>query len=137
MELSDDWAQRIARRLTHLHATVRLSDEEVARGLTAWGFSCTHQYVQQLRTGRKWNPTVKVVFGLAAVFHLPATYFVADDEEAKRINDQLALLAALKKAGVSALALRAAELDDESRDWLKEQVDRELRRSGVPRNDQA
>ena len=63
---------------------------------------------------------------------MPASYLIADDEEIKRIDDQLALLVALKKAGVSALALRAAELNDESRSWLQEQVDRELRRSGNP-----
>jgi hypothetical protein len=137
LPLSLDWKQRLSRRLTHLHAHVRMSDEEVAKGLTAWGFSCTPQYIQQLRTGKKWNPTVQVVYGLAAVFSLQPSYFVASDEEAKRIDDQLALINALKTAGVTSLALRAAELTDESRDWLHKQVDRELRRSGQPPDDQA
>jgi transcriptional regulator with XRE-family HTH domain len=129
---------RISRRLTHLYATVpELSDERVARRLSELEnpISVTPQYIQQLRTGNRTNPTINVVYGLAEVCGVPATYLIADEEEAKRIDDQLALLAALKKAGVSALALRAAELDGEARRWVMEQVERERRRAKVPPSD--
>jgi ESX-1-secreted protein regulator len=137
LSASHDRDLRISRRLKHLYENVPgFSDDRVAKGLAERGISVSSQYIQQLRTGARKNPTINVVYGIAEVFGVPASYLIADDEEAMRVDDQLAFLAALKKAGVSSLALRAAPLDDESRRWVAEQVERERRRAGIPPDDQ-
>jgi transcriptional regulator with XRE-family HTH domain len=127
---------RLSRRLKHLYATIpRLNDDWVAAELKKIGISVTPQYIQQLRTGTRTNPSLNLVFGIAEVCGVRATYLVADDEEARRVNDQIAFVRALKKAGVTALALRAADLDPESLSFITELVERERRRSGLPPDD--
>ncbi|BCY13436.1 hypothetical protein L3i22_085240 [Actinoplanes sp. L3-i22] len=127
---------RISRRLKHLYETVPgFTDDRVSRDLATRGLPVSPQYIQQLRTGVRNNPTVNVLYGIAEVFGVPSTYLIADDDEAKRVEDQLALLAVLKKAGVTALALRAASLGPEALHWLTEQVERERRRAGIADRD--
>jgi ESX-1-secreted protein regulator len=136
LSASDDQDQRLSQRLRHLYETVPgFSDDRVAQALSEHGVNVSPQYIQQLRTGARTNPTLNIVYGLAKVFGVPATYLIGDDEEAERVDDQLAFLVAMKRAGVSAIALRAAPLNSEQLRWLKEQVERERRRAGIPDDD--
>ena len=65
-------SRAIAERLETLFATVRspsggaYTDEEIAARATARGFEMSRPYIQQLRRGRRANPTVRALEGLAA-----------------------------------------------------------------------
>ena len=105
----------IAEKLENLFRTVQgprgeYSLEEVAAGIRERGGpTISASYIWQLRKGVKDNPTKKHMEALADFFGVPAAYFF-DDEAAERIEAELAMLAALRDAGVRRVALRAAGL---------------------------
>ena len=88
---------------------------------TRQGIQISHTYIWQLRTGRRDNPTVQHLKGLATFFGVPVAYFL-DDDEARRIDGQLALLSTLRDAQVTEIALRAADVSPSSRDTIRELV---------------
>ena len=85
------------------------------------GVPISHTYIWQLRTGRRDNPTVQHLTALARYFGVPVAYFL-DDEQAARIDDQLDLLRALADAGVTELALRAADVSPAGRATISELI---------------
>ena len=85
------------------------------------GIQISHTYIWQLRTGRRDNPTVQHLRGLATFFGVPVAYFL-DDDEARKIDGQLALLSTLRDAQVTEIALRAADVSPSSRDTIRELV---------------
>lgn len=94
----------------------------VAEGIRAdQGIQISHTYIWQLRTGRRDNPTVQHLKGLATFFGVPVAYFL-DDGEARKIDGQLALLSTLRDAQVTEIALRAADVSPSSRDTIRELV---------------
>ena len=104
---------------------------EVAAGIAAAGGpKVSASYIWQLRTGEKDNPTKKHLEALAAFFEVPPAYFF-DDVEAERIDAQLALLEALRDAGVRSVALRAAGLSDESLGVVRGVIDRTRQLEGL------
>ena len=91
------------------------SNEEVARACReATGESFSTTYLWQLRTGRRDNPTKRHLEALAGFFGVPPAYFF-DDEQSTKIAEELALLGALRDAGVRDVALRAVTLSAEDR----------------------
>jgi transcriptional regulator with XRE-family HTH domain len=104
------------------------SNEEVAtacRAATGESFSTT--YLWQLRTGRRVNPTKRHLEALAQFFGVPPAYFF-DDEQSRKIADELALLGALRDAGVRDLALRAVTLSADGLDTISDMIDAIARR---------
>ncbi|UOZ10814.1 helix-turn-helix domain-containing protein [Amycolatopsis sp. WQ 127309] len=104
------------------------SNEEVAtacREATGESFSTT--YLWQLRTGRRTNPTKRHLEALAQFFGVPPAYFF-DDEQSRKIADELALLGALRDAGVRDLALRAVTLSADGLDTISDMIDAIARR---------
>lgn len=85
------------------------------------GIQISHTYIWQLRTGRRDNPTIQHLGGLAAFFGVPVAYFL-DDDEARKIDGQLALLRTLRDAQVTEIALRAADVSPSSRETIGELV---------------
>ncbi len=85
------------------------------------GIQISHTYIWQLRTGRRDNPTIQHLRGLAAFFGVPVAYFL-DDDEARKIDGQLDLLRTLRDAQVTEIALRAADVSPSSRDTIGELV---------------
>ncbi|WP_067495411.1 helix-turn-helix domain-containing protein [Actinoplanes sp. TFC3] len=85
------------------------------------GIAISHTYIWQLRTGRRDNPTIQHLRGLAAFFGVPVAYFL-DDDEARKIDGQLELLRTLRDAQVTEIALRAADVSPSSRDTIGELV---------------
>ncbi|MGA5301053.1 helix-turn-helix domain-containing protein [Nucisporomicrobium flavum] len=85
------------------------------------GIQISHTYIWQLRTGRRDNPTIQHLKGLATFFGVPVAYFL-DDGEARKIDDQLALLRTLRDAQVTEIALRAADVSPSSRNTIGELV---------------
>ncbi|GAA1672987.1 helix-turn-helix domain-containing protein [Fodinicola feengrottensis] len=70
-------------------------------------------YIWYLRSGQRDNPTLRHLTALARFFGVPAAYFF-DDEATERVEAELALLTAMKDAGVRDVALRAAGLSPAS-----------------------
>lgn len=123
----------LAGKLNKLFSTVRRDDgtehgnEEVAnwcRDRTGETFSRT--YLWQLRAGKRSNPTLRHLEALAAFFDMPLAYF-GDDEQARRLQQELDLLAALRDSNVKRVALRAVELSQHGTDAVLDLID-EIRR---------
>ncbi|MEU8232638.1 helix-turn-helix domain-containing protein [Actinoplanes sp. NPDC048967] len=118
----------IAEKLDRLFTQVRSAGQgeasymAVAEAIRAQqGIQISHTYIWQLRTGRRTNPTVQHLKGLATYFGVPMAYFL-DDGEARKIDSQLALLGTLRDAKVKEIALRAADVSPSSRDTIGELV---------------
>lgn len=85
------------------------------------GVPISHTYIWQLRTGRRDNPTVAHLTALAAYFGVPVSYFL-DDEQTRRIDAQLDLLQTIRDAGVTQIALRAADVSPRGRETISELI---------------
>ncbi|MGW2372121.1 XRE family transcriptional regulator [Kitasatospora sp. NPDC001683] len=130
-------ASGLAARIEALFHTVRRPDreqytnEEVARACReATGESFSTTYLWQLRTGRRDNPTKRHLEALAQFFQVPPAYFF-DERQGAEIAKELALLGALRDAGVRSLALRAVGLSPEGLDTVSELVDVIARRDAA------
>jgi transcriptional regulator with XRE-family HTH domain len=88
---------------------------------TQQGVQISHTYIWQLRTGRRDNPTVQHLSALAAYFGVPVAYFL-DDEQTRRVDAQLDLLRSISDAGVTEIALRAADVSPRGRDTISELI---------------
>lgn len=89
------------------------SNEEVAEAITRSGTKISASYLWLLRTGRRDNPGKHHLAAIAAHFQVPPGYFF-DDQLASDIEAELDLVAAMRRAGVRELALRAADLSPDS-----------------------
>jgi transcriptional regulator with XRE-family HTH domain len=88
---------------------------------TGQGVPISHTYIWQLRTGRRDNPTVQHLTALATFFGVPVAYFL-DDGAAHRVAGQLELLRTLRDAGVTEMALRAADVSPSGRAAISELI---------------
>lgn len=127
----------LAAKLDRLFTTMRPSPDreythdEVAQAIgTGGGPTISATYVWQLRTGRRDNPTKRHLEALAGFFGVAPAYFF-DDERAGEIERQLALVAAMRDAGVRSVALRASGLSQQSIDALLLMVERVRQLEGV------
>jgi transcriptional regulator with XRE-family HTH domain len=119
----------LARRLDHLFRTAHPADRkrytpaEVATALNeAAGERVTSgTYLWQLRTGRRDNPTYKVILGLADFFRVSPTYFF-EDRVVERGAMPPEVAAALQDDAVRDIALRAAGLSERSLQVIAETV---------------
>ena len=107
----------LAQRLDRLFRTVHPEDRKpftpanVADAINAAAGErvTSGTYLWQLRTGRRDNPTYKVITGLSQFFGVPPTYFF-DDGTALPTD----VVTALADDAVRDIALRAAGLSDHS-----------------------
>ena len=132
----------LAEKLDHLFATVRppggseFTLEQVADAINQRGeVKLTPVYVSQLRRGQRTNPTVGVLEALAWYFGVSPAYFF-DDKLAGRIEAELEVVVAMRRASVQQIALRAADLSEESLRNLAALIDhwRELERAAPGNN---
>ena len=130
--------QSLADKLDRLFRTIHprqrgeYSYKEVADEIAARaGPTISATYLWELRTGRKDNPTLKHVEGLAQFFGVPPAYFL-DEDAALRIDEELALLGALRDASVRHMALRAAGLSRASLGTITEMIERVRQLEGLP-----
>jgi len=137
-EIEPKHARTLAGKLDRLFGTIHprqrgeytykeVADEIAARG----GPTISATYLWELRTGRKDNPTLKHIEALAQFFGVPPSYFL-DEDEAKRIEEELALLGALRDASVRHMALRAAGLSRASLGTITEMIERVRELEGLP-----
>jgi transcriptional regulator with XRE-family HTH domain len=85
------------------------------------GVPISHTYIWQLRTGRRDNPTVQHLTALATYFGVPVSYFL-DDEQTARVDAQLELLRTIRDAGVTEIAVRAADVSPRGRETISELI---------------
>jgi len=119
----------LARRLSHLFRTAHPADREgyspaeVAAAINeAAGERVTSgTYLWQLKTGRRDNPTIKVILGLAEFFRVSPTYFF-EDAAVGRGELPPEMVAALQDDAVRDIALRAAGLSEVSLKVIAETV---------------
>jgi transcriptional regulator with XRE-family HTH domain len=129
----------LADKLNHLFDTVvpagrgPYSAEEVARAITDAGIPISGSYIWLLRRGRRDNPTLKHLEGIAKFFGVPPAYFF-DDEVAATVHAELGLLSALRDSHVQHVALRAVGLSRESLDTISELIERVRALEGLPGN---
>lgn len=89
------------------------SNDAVAEELSDRGVSVTAPYLSQLRSGKRTNPSARLLAGIADFFGVPLTYFF-DDDEHKRVASQLENLAAARDARLSGVLARTHTLSDQS-----------------------
>lgn len=127
----------LADKLNHLFATVHppgrgeYTLDEVAEAIGQHGeTTITAAYLSQMRRGQRTNPSKNVLEALAWFFGVSPAYFF-NDEMAAKIVAQLELLAAMRRSSVHQIALRAADLSEESLRNLAVLIDhwRDLERS--------
>jgi transcriptional regulator with XRE-family HTH domain len=127
----------LAEKLDRLFGTVHppgrseYSYEEVAAAIRDRGVMISHTYIWQLRKGTRDNPTKRHLEALAEFFGVNAAYFL-DDDAARRIDEQLELLAALRDSAVRTMALRAAGLSGPSLEAIHGMIEHARRIEGLP-----
>lgn len=128
----------LAEKLEYLFRTVRepgrreYGNEEVAAAIARdQDVTISASYIWYLRTGQRDNPTFKHLNALAKFFGVPPAYFF-DEETGARVEAELALLAAMKDAGVRGVALRAAGLSDKSLGTINDVISRVRELEGLP-----
>ena len=114
-------AQRLDRlfRTAHPEGRKPFTPAEVADAINAAAGErvTSGTYLWQLRTGRRDNPTYKVLTGLSEFFGVPPTYFFADDTALPA-----EVVTALADDAVRDIALRAAGLSEHSLAVIAETV---------------
>lgn len=115
-----DAVAALARRLDHLFTCPTApggrvwTNPEMVAQLATRGVQVTPAYLSMLRHGKRKNPSLTVMTGLASVFEVPTAYFY-DPGTADRFAQDLQLLAAVRRAGLAQMVLRAAALSSVGR----------------------
>jgi transcriptional regulator with XRE-family HTH domain len=128
----------IAERLTRLIDTVhppgrRYSVREIAEKINtkAGRQVISHTYVNDLQRGNGIDPTIGRLKALAEFFGVSLLYFF-DDDVARRTDQQLDGLAALRDQGVVSLALRSNGLSEKSLAAISSMIDGARVLEGLP-----
>lgn len=83
------------------------SNEQAAEDLTTAGTPVTAGYLRQLRSGKRRNPTARIIAAIAQLFEVPVTYFF-DAGQADKIADQLRALSQFRTAGIRSIMARSS-----------------------------
>lgn len=98
------------------------SNADVAQALSENEVSVTGVYLSQLRSGRRDNPSARLLAALAKFFGVPIAYFF-DEEEAQAITDQLDALAAVRDSRIEGIMNRATGMTDQGINHLAGIID--------------
>ena len=126
---SNSSLQSFAGRLDYLFRTVHPQGQrpptydQVAEALTQSGIDISANYVWMLRTGRRDNPTLRHIEGLARFFGVTPA-FLTDADEAERMRPRIDAVKAVADTGVQHVALRGSNLDEESLQALRSLLQR-------------
>jgi transcriptional regulator with XRE-family HTH domain len=134
VEGSPSLAEKLERLFQTVHPAGRppLSNAEVAAALQREGGpTVSATYLWQLRRGFRANPTKAHLEALARFFGVSPSYFF-DESSAADIDGQLALLAAMRDAGVRAIALRSSGLSEASLQAIQGMVENARRLEKLP-----
>ena len=116
-----DGVPHLAQRLNALFARIPqpgsaqlYTNERAAQQITAAGVRVTGTHLSLMRSGKRDNPSARLLAAIADLFDVPITYFF-DDDQARSIERELVLLAGLRDADVRSILTRAADLSESSR----------------------
>ena len=137
--MSGDGIPGLAEKLNHLFATVPAptrsglySNDSAAHALEERGVTVSGVHISHLRSGRRDNPSARLLAALADLFGVPIGYFF-DSAVEDEVNDELATLVALHDARVKGLMLRAQGLNRQNFQKLEkvlEQIRRDQEQAG-------
>lgn len=126
-----------ADKLDHLFKEMRDTDqsefshEDVAQAIRKRGGpTISATYVWQLRKGLRDNPTKHHIEALCGFFGVPPAYFF-DDAITRQIEQELALLSAMRNAGVKQAAMRMSGLSEGSLNAIMAMIDQARRIEGL------
>ena len=111
--VSGDGISGLAEKLNHLFATVPAptrsglySNDSAAHALEERGVTVSGVHLSHLRSGRRDNPSARLLAALAELFGVPIGYFF-DGTMERRINEELDALSAIRDSRARSLMLRA------------------------------
>jgi transcriptional regulator with XRE-family HTH domain len=123
----------IAQRLQRLWEIRPASLRDVADAITAeTGREVSAQYLSQLRNGQRTEPSYSIIAAIATYFGVTPDYFYAPEDTARRTEDELRLLHALRDAGVRTIALSADGLSPASLATITEVIRNFRASEGLP-----
>lgn len=76
-----------------------------------------------LKRGQRTNPTLNALRAIARFFQVEVAYLVSDDEQSRKVDEQLAQLALFRDRLVEGIATRAASMDRPRRKWVLEMLE--------------
>lgn len=98
-------------RIPRRGGTQPYSNERAAEELSTAGISVTGTYLSQLRSGKRTNPSARLLAGIAELFEVPIGYFF-DADQAARVEEQLDALAAIRSSGVRGILTRTVGVSE-------------------------
>lgn len=132
----------LAEKLNHLFANVPRSNgggyhtnDTAAHALNEAGVAISSVYLSHMRSGRRTNPSARLLAAIAQMFGVPIAYFFNDELE-QQINSELASLAALRDSEVKGLMLRARGMSRPNLKLLRDIVDSMRRSEGLDAMDE-
>lgn len=141
--MGGDGIPGLATKLNHLFSTVPAptrsglySNDSAANALADRGVTVSGVHISHLRSGRRDNPSARLLAALAELFGVPIGYFF-DDTMENRINDELDALSALKDSRAKSLMLRAQGVSPQSMEHLEAILERIRQIEGLSDHDQA
>ena len=139
--MGGDGIPGLADKLNHLFATVPAptrsglySNDSAAHALGERGMVVSGVHISHLRSGRRDNPSARLLAALAELFGVPIGYFF-DPTMENRINAELDALTALKDSRAKGLMLRAQGVSPESMDHLEGLLERIRQIEGLDERD--
>ena len=132
----DEFSEHFAGRFDHLltlmpsPSGVQWTNAGFAEALNELGVVVGRNYIAQLRTGRRVSPSPQLLTAIARLLKVKVEYFF-DDTYAQNFDRDLALLIAVRRAGMEKIALRASELSADSLIHIADTVEYARRREGL------
>jgi transcriptional regulator with XRE-family HTH domain len=141
--VAGDGIPGLADKLNHLFATVpaptrsgMYSNDSAAQALTERGVAVSGVHLSHLRSGRRDNPSARLLAALADLFGVPISYFF-DSTMEERINEELHALSALRDSRAKSLMLRAQGVSPQSMEHLEAILERIRQIEGLDGHGQA
>ncbi len=141
--MAEDGLTGLADKLNHLFATVPAptrsglySNDSAAAALAERGVSVSGVHLSHLRSGRRDNPSARLLAALAELFGVPIGYFF-DPTMEDRINSELDALSAIKDTRAKTLMLRAQGVSPQSMEHLEAILERIRQIEGLDDHEQA
>lgn len=123
--MSSDGIPGLAEKLEHLFTTVPAptksgvySNDSAAAALEALGVTVSGVHLSHLRSGRRDNPSARLLAALAELFGVPYSYFF-DSATEDKINAELDALAAIRNSRAKSMMLRVQSVSPKSLEFLE------------------
>ena len=126
----DDGVPGLADKLNHLFAAVPgpgrnglYSNDAAAKALSKRGVTVSGVHISHLRSGRRNNPSARLLAAIGDLFEVPIGYFF-DSDLSEHITAELDALTAMSDPRAKDLMVRAHGLSPESLEHLEVIMDR-------------